>query len=151
MRDLAGDLELCKKATPGNWIAENDSVSSYINFEDGKYYGEIGVIDGGCNYRNDAAFIAAARTGWPAAIERAIAAEARVESALSELAEARKIEEHKAERINALLRLNENLKNQLYELKRRVTAAEVRVAEAEQKLTLLQGDKLTLMRWRERE
>jgi formiminotetrahydrofolate cyclodeaminase len=68
MRDLAADLEACKKATPGPWIMGGFSgvLVSKIGFERVP------------KSSDDYGFIAAARTGWPEACERAIAAEARV-------------------------------------------------------------------------
>ena len=69
MRDLQADLEICNKATPGPWIQDRCNVSAqgytlFITYVSGK---------------NDAQFIAAAREGWPYAIERAIKAEVEVE------------------------------------------------------------------------
>ena len=69
MRDLKADLEICNKATPGPWIQDRCNVSAqgytlFITYVSGK---------------NDAQFVAAAREGWPEAIERAIKAEDEVE------------------------------------------------------------------------
>lgn len=60
MRDLKADLEICEKATPGPWEELNDNPID-------TYWAE--------KHPEDFAFIAAAREGWPEAIERAIAAE----------------------------------------------------------------------------
>jgi len=69
-RDLLKDLEICKKATPGPWvIAEEPEGSRFFSV----IHGTAGVSFSG--NRADNNFIAAAREGWPEAIERAIAAE----------------------------------------------------------------------------
>lgn len=78
MRDLQKDLELCEKATPGPWKvvsgksfgvqSENKNIASCFRAENEQ-------------------FIAAARTGWPEAIQRAIAAEARVKELEDELSD----------------------------------------------------------------
>lgn len=86
-RDLQRDLEICERATPGPWIANVDVGDKRYDGHDefiwgpkGPGYGtiaEIGTFDRN-NQINDARFIAAARTGWPHAIRRAIEAEKRV-------------------------------------------------------------------------
>lgn len=62
-RDLRADLELCEKATPGPWVFVDSS---------GAIYRTTTVVE------EDIEFIAEAHEGWPHAIRRAIAAEARV-------------------------------------------------------------------------
>ena len=73
MRDLQKDLELCEKATEGPWeIMVRDGVIIIP-----------GIVSGANGYsgyydppeKEDAEFIAAAREGWPYAIERALKAE----------------------------------------------------------------------------
>lgn len=78
-RDLRQDLELCQKATAGPWKPFRDTFEPaiYTKLEDGCRGVCIARLEGlhGERQRNDANFIAAARTGWPEAIERAIKAE----------------------------------------------------------------------------
>ena len=84
MRDLQKDLEICNKATPGPW--ERNEKPSFGDWwvcsggqhicllpadKKGTYYGEM--------FRANSDFIAAAREGWPHAIERAIKAEAKLD------------------------------------------------------------------------
>lgn len=88
MRDLKADLELCQKATPGPW--EYDGMHNEIHTPQGEEYFLIisecraapdqeFICDSfGHHYDNNFAFIAAAREGWPEAIERAIKAEEEV-------------------------------------------------------------------------
>ncbi|MBR8661184.1 hypothetical protein [Brevibacillus sp. NL20B1] len=82
-RDLHSDLAICNAATPGPWAAEK----GYEQSERGNYVysqAEGSVVcaeqDGtDCVLTDaDARFIAEARTGWPHAIERALAAEKEV-------------------------------------------------------------------------
>lgn len=93
-RDLVADLEICNQATPGPWewgigdgplcVAVGGSLWGRKQPDDGKAMVPIINLScdecGGRNCRNvhDRLFIAEAREGWPEAIERAIAAEARV-------------------------------------------------------------------------
>jgi len=83
MRDLYADLAICNAATPGPWAADK----GYEQSERGNYVysqAEGSVVcaeqDGtDCVLSNeDARFIAEARTGWPHAIERALAAERKL-------------------------------------------------------------------------
>lgn len=72
-RDLHADLAICNAATPGPWLYDaGDIVSVELDYESVDL---LNPYDGA----KDARFIAAARTGWPHAIERAMAAEAEVE------------------------------------------------------------------------
>lgn len=89
-RDWAKDLALCEAATPGPWVngycvqrdyehqCEQWDGSCYVadrhdyQSPEASYIGTIGY--GGVGER-DAEFIAAARTGWPHAIRRAMTAE----------------------------------------------------------------------------
>ncbi|MGG4453163.1 hypothetical protein [Brevibacillus porteri] len=72
-RDLHADLAACDAATTGPWLYDNgDIVSVSLEYESVEIYNPY-------NGAKDARFVAEARTGWPHAIERAIAAEAEVE------------------------------------------------------------------------
>ncbi|UYZ12185.1 hypothetical protein A6764_00035 [Brevibacillus sp. WF146] len=82
-RDLNVDLAICNAATSGPWAADK----GYEQSERGNYvYSQAdgSVVcaeqdDTDCVLTDtDARFIAEARTGWPHAIERALAAEKRV-------------------------------------------------------------------------
>lgn len=76
-RDLTADLTICNAATDGPWSVYIDGYSGMGGWtEDCNIAPDIArdVYEGG-----DATFIAEARTGWPHAIERAMAAEAEVE------------------------------------------------------------------------
>lgn len=75
MRDLQADLEICNKATPGPWIHRNGVLPEVVILEKEEAFNLVAECPGNIN----AAFIAAARKGWPHAIERAINAEAEVE------------------------------------------------------------------------
>lgn len=78
MRDLKKDLETCNSATAGpwKWITKGNTVQSRAITTD---TGECGVQEKICASISpktfNAQFVAAAREGWPEAIERAIAAE----------------------------------------------------------------------------
>ena len=75
MRDLKADLELCNKAAPGPWEAEDGLADPMV---------VMGRDDSHHFYVHtewDAQFIAQAREGWPHAIERALEAEAKLEKA----------------------------------------------------------------------
>lgn len=95
MRDLKADMETCKNATPGPWMASIDhEVEDYRVCQDngdgecicclammGNWDQETQEWTGESktSFAADTRFIAAAREGWPHAIERAIKAEAEVE------------------------------------------------------------------------
>lgn|GEM_PF-2399139 len=79
MRDLKADQEICKKATPGPWERDTDYIISPDK--------AITILCDHPTWERDAAFIAAAREGWPEAIERAIVAESLIENAGKELRE----------------------------------------------------------------
>jgi len=70
VRDLIADKDVCDKATPGPWVMVEESEGSRFY---SVIHGTAGVSFSG--NRDDNKFIAAAREGWPEAIERAIAAE----------------------------------------------------------------------------
>jgi hypothetical protein len=81
MRDLQKDLETCNKATEGPWETDehyqgnvycDDSTGSLIAQCLNKW-----ALRQEPNVENNAQFIAESREGWPEAINRAIAAEAR--------------------------------------------------------------------------
>lgn len=88
-RDLRKDLEICKKATPGPW--EYDGMHQEITTPHGDSYWLIlsecrSAPDQlykrdrfGHEYDANFAFIAAAREGWPHAINRAIKSEGFIE------------------------------------------------------------------------
>lgn len=96
MRDLAADLAICDKASPGpwKWVADtfwSDDVlitSQLFVREDDEKTDEdaFRIASYICEHENEfpseenAAFIAAAREGWPDSINRTVAAEAEVES-----------------------------------------------------------------------
>jgi hypothetical protein len=69
-RDLRADLAICNAATPGPWIDNGNEIVTESN----RFVGIAGALTD-----EDNQFIAEARTGWPHAIERALAAEAEVE------------------------------------------------------------------------
>lgn len=80
-RDLEKDLELCNKATGGPWILFPEKCGpegQWVLHEDGG--GEICEVGdpyprGDNKPQQNMEFIAAAREGWPHAIERALEAE----------------------------------------------------------------------------
>jgi hypothetical protein len=96
-RDLAADLALCDSATAAPWVvrAEGgwdgdplgrprciarprpDLAGRYPPRTYGDAFREDAVCLTHCMSRGDMAFVAASREGWPAAIRRAISAEAR--------------------------------------------------------------------------
>ena len=84
-RDLAGDLELHAKATPGLWIAftspggvyEGDVHAHQGSEMDGRLTHVLSTPEGD-ERDDDIRFAAEAHEGWPAAIRRAIWAEAEV-------------------------------------------------------------------------
>jgi len=73
MRDLAKDMEICNRATPGPWNGEENTGVEPV-FETG-----CGCCTESTLSKEDAEFIAEAREGWPHAIERAIKAEAKLD------------------------------------------------------------------------
>lgn len=86
MRDLQKDLEICQLANAAPWTVRDYSI----------YNGERLVADYVPRQR-DCYFITAAREGWPEAIKRAMAAEAKV----------RELETQCAAMREALLKINE--------------------------------------------
>lgn len=81
-RDLVKDLELCEAATPGPWTELLAQGGYIINHECGEETARVIRGAGGVRRSEDAAFIAAARTGWPHAIRRVMAAEAKLHAAV---------------------------------------------------------------------
>jgi hypothetical protein len=105
-RDLAADLALCEGASPGPWFAYDSRLHPHSFTAGGVFLagspeGTLGAwqIVGGCPSDpreggevlggtwgegtsgpslEDMAFVVTARQGWPAAIRRALAAEAEV-------------------------------------------------------------------------
>lgn len=74
-RDLHADLAICAAATEGPWNIGGGKFG-----ETNVYAGDFRIVrDIDYDKQADATFIAEARTGWPHAIERAIAAEAENE------------------------------------------------------------------------
>lgn len=71
-RDLHADLAICNAATAGPLYVVDVPSGIYATEIDGDVFAE-------CERLEDARFITEARTGWPHAIERAMAAEAEVE------------------------------------------------------------------------
>ena len=90
MRDLQEDLEICNKATPGPWYREKTGAE-FKGFSLECLIGTTSLYTTGNNIfaqpqrgsfpAADANFIAAAREGWPEAIERAIKAEEELQKA----------------------------------------------------------------------
>lgn len=78
-RDLCVDLAICDAATAGPW-AVDDNLSVYHEDSGGTICDVGDPYPRGLNKPSEnMRFIAEARTGWPHAIERALAAEAEVE------------------------------------------------------------------------
>jgi hypothetical protein len=73
--DLARDLALCQEATPGPWRAERDALGHWRILWP---HSRNGSVARKVFSEEDAAFIAAAREGWPAALRRLMALEAAV-------------------------------------------------------------------------
>jgi uncharacterized small protein (DUF1192 family) len=76
-RDLQADLALCDAATPGPWESM-PSIHAEFPFEI-CCNGFLDPIVASAIDEADARFIAEARTGWPHAIRRALAAEAELQ------------------------------------------------------------------------
>lgn len=72
-RDLKADFEICNKATPGPWNVAGPENT--IKDADGKQVCFVTIHGSSMHGRSNIPFIAAAREGWPEAIERAIKAE----------------------------------------------------------------------------
>lgn len=73
MRDLKADKEICDKACKGPWV-----VNEYWRIQNSETMASQRSICRAFN-KNNAEFIAAAREGWPEAIDRAIKAEDKLE------------------------------------------------------------------------
>jgi hypothetical protein len=73
-RDLTADLSICDAACRGPWVVD-ENVASQIRQPNVSNRRRI-TLPPDANGFADATFIAAARTGWPEAIRRALAAEA---------------------------------------------------------------------------
>lgn len=80
-RELSEDLRICDAATPGPWINVGGSVVEY----DSVAQADCGIIAEEFERVKDAYFCAKARTGWPHAIQQAIAAEASLALSISEV------------------------------------------------------------------
>lgn len=129
MRDLKADLELCNKATHGKWQASYDDdikddvrVCQVENGECvcclalmGNYDYDLGEWHYGdiAEWRANADFIAAARTGWPEAIERAIKAEELAHKLGQLVAEEDDVIKQASTELAALREENEELKKAL--------------------------------------
>jgi len=81
-RDLEADIAICEAATAGPWEAQiSQSGSEVVTGDDSStwvcqlWYKDEDIMQ---NHKSNARFIAEAREGWPYAIQRALAAEARV-------------------------------------------------------------------------
>lgn len=84
-RDLEADLAICEAATQGPWIVMADgSIATEKTDREGWHDSIIHPRSPrpGSNVTN---FIAAARTGWPYAIRRALTAEAEIDRLRNEL------------------------------------------------------------------
>lgn len=113
MRDLKSDLEICNKATPGPWYTQNEPINSA--FFDVIAAAGIGIAPTGS--QKNAEFIAAARTGWPETIERAIEAEELLASHAPEGHNVTNQQYQKLREENAQLReLNEKLSDDLVKI-----------------------------------
>ncbi|MGF9711688.1 hypothetical protein [Paenibacillus naphthalenovorans] len=77
-RDLAADLAICNAATAGPWEYKTSYYGSLRHDVVAPSF-QLRLFD---RNKNDIRFIAEARTGWPHAIERALAAEAKLERAI---------------------------------------------------------------------
>lgn len=97
-RDLERDLATCEGTregvSPGPWresrVAAHDSEGEFCGHDLYILDAAGEEIGGMCGY-DDNAFVASAREGWPVAIRRALAAEARVAELEAELAECRRV------------------------------------------------------------
>jgi hypothetical protein len=73
-RDLEADLGVCERATPGPWQHEEGYVIGA---------GDVPIAEllqpMGAHGRRDGEMLALSRTAWPAALRRALAAEAKLE------------------------------------------------------------------------
>lgn len=113
-RDLAADLAICEAATVGPW-AWADGKREYNDL--GRVTSPEGDV---CNFGNyaryyptageepskaDATFIAEARTGWPRAIERALAAEDETDLLRDQIGMFEEINAWQAKEIERLRRL----------------------------------------------
>lgn len=103
LRDLRADLEICEAATAGPWIPGNGYEQSMRgNYVFSEETGEVVCAEQDETdtvlRTEDARFIAAARTGWPTAIRRALDAEERQHTLEAEvMANWREIAQLKAE------------------------------------------------------
>lgn len=99
MRDLAADMEICEKATPGPWEVSEEEMGHVIRMataldDPGEYEPQHFIEYSHCLLYGDgkaqekqlaeakanAEFIAAAREGWPEAIQRAMEAEKEIKN-----------------------------------------------------------------------
>lgn len=76
-RDLKRDLEVCEKATEGPWALSGKYVVQ-DKYDKDDFRQVIFKAEHIPKLINDIAFAVEARTGWPDAINRALAAEAEV-------------------------------------------------------------------------
>ena len=85
-RDLVADLATCDAATVGGWMVVLESAAlGTVGTPVCRMHGNPKIVVGhgsdwgpGASVEADALFIARSRAGWPAAIRRAMAAEAEV-------------------------------------------------------------------------
>lgn len=89
MRDLEEDLKICAAATPGPWKQDApdalDTSEGWVcQFYEGADSNTQEVREFP-NCENNIVFVREARTGWPHAIQRAFAAEERVDKLEREL------------------------------------------------------------------
>jgi hypothetical protein len=77
-RNLNADLAICNAATPGPWVIATTTDDTFV-------LDKNDLIVSASERHEDARFIAEARTGWPHAIERAMAAERKLAEAEAEV------------------------------------------------------------------
>lgn len=120
-RDLKADLEMCNKATPGPWMVwpgfcGPDGQTVYQEESGGPICDVADPYPRGDNHpQENMEFIAAAREGWPHAIERALDAE----GALTRFSDSVFAQKARADKAEALAR----------ELAESIVAIETRIME----------------------
>jgi hypothetical protein len=94
-RDLNADLRICEAATAGPWIAEKTGAMDVVSEVTGRVV--LFAVGDDMTYldmaEEDERFVIEARTGWPHAINRAMAAEERAREFEEEVERLRKMYE----------------------------------------------------------